>query len=80
MGPRLSVIGIISALYRHSARGRMKTKKLTNFKLIFSITPAIAANLMRIEAVRQAIELLPIPPRVLVNDTYEAMLENGDRI
>jgi Fic family protein len=66
----------------------MKTKKLTNFKLIFSITPAIAANLMRIEAVRQAIELLPIPPRVLAglretarlfSTHYSTMIE-GNRL
>lgn len=35
------------------------------FKPIFSITSNIANNLMRIEAVRQAIKLLPITPKIL---------------
>jgi Fic family protein len=37
------------------------------FNPVFTITPAIATGLMRVEAVRQAIQLLPITPRVLAN-------------
>lgn len=40
----------------------MTTKKFTP---TFTITPAMAKDLMRIEAVRQAIRTLPITPRVL---------------
>jgi hypothetical protein len=45
----------------------VKTKEQTTFKPVFTITPAIAANRMRIEAVRQAVELLLIAPRVLAS-------------
>lgn len=37
------------------------------FKPVFTITPAAAGHLMRIEAARQAIQSLPITPRVLAN-------------
>ena len=41
------------------------TPEKTVFQPAFTITPAIAEGLMRIEAVRQQIETLPITPRVL---------------
>ena len=47
-------ISIISAPYRH-------------FQPVFTITPAMAHALMRIEAVKQSIRTLPITPRVLTN-------------
>jgi Fic family protein len=37
------------------------------FQPVFSITPAMAGGLMRIEAMKQAIEDLPITPRLLAN-------------
>lgn len=43
------------------------TKKTTSFNPAFAITPAVANGLMRIEAVKQAIQTLPITPRVLAN-------------
>ena len=45
----------------------MTTKKRTGFAPTFTITPAMANSLMRIEAARQAIQTLPITPRVLAN-------------
>ena len=44
----------------------MKDKK-NAFVPTFGITPAIAGGLMRIEAVRQSLESLPITPKVLAN-------------
>ena len=41
--------------------------KNPGFQPVFSITPSIARDLMRIEAVKYAIEALPITPRVLAN-------------
>jgi Fic family protein len=41
--------------------------KNPGFQPVFTITPAIARGLMRIEAVKHAIEALPITPRVLAN-------------
>jgi Fic family protein len=41
--------------------------KKSGFDPVFTIIPGIATNLMRIESARQAIELLPITPRVLAN-------------
>ena len=38
-----------------------------SFAPAFSITPAIAGALMRIESVKQAILTLPVTPRVLAN-------------
>jgi hypothetical protein len=43
------------------------TTKETGFQPAFTITSAIARGLMRIEAVKHAIEALPITPRVLAN-------------
>jgi len=45
----------------------MATSKKTGFVPLFTITPAIAQGLMRIEAVKQTIDALPITPRVLAN-------------
>src|SRR5260221_3572192 len=45
----------------------MTTKKHTSFNPTFTITPIMANGLMRIEAVKQAIQTLPITPRVLAN-------------
>lgn len=63
-------------------------KKKTAFNPAFTITPAIAGNLMRIEAVRQAIESLPITPRVLANlrqtarvySTHYSTMIEGNRL
>jgi Fic family protein len=41
--------------------------KNPGFQPVFHITPAIARGLMRIEAVKHAVEALPITPRVLAN-------------
>jgi hypothetical protein len=58
----------------------------TGFVPEFKITPAIARGLMRIEAVKQAIEALPITPRVLadlretarlVSTHYSTMIEGN---
>ena len=43
------------------------TKKRIGFNPSFTITPAVASGLMRIEAAKQAIQTLPITPRVLAN-------------
>ena len=45
----------------------MAMKKKTGFAPVFTITPAIAQGLMRIEGVRQVMEELPITPRVLAS-------------
>jgi hypothetical protein len=45
----------------------MTTNMRAHFNPIFSITPAVASVLMRIEAVKQAVQTLPITPRVLAN-------------
>ena len=63
-------------------------KQTTTFKPIFTITPAIASNLMRIEAVRQAIQSLPITPRVLASlretarlfSTHYSTMIEGNRL
>ena len=39
----------------------------TNFKPIYSITPGIAKNLMRIEAAKEKVALLPVNPTVLAS-------------
>jgi hypothetical protein len=63
----------------------MTAKKFTP---TFTITPAVANELMRIEAVRQAIRTLPITPRMLANlretarlfsSHYSTMIE-GNRL
>jgi Fic family protein len=66
----------------------MKTKKQTTFNPTFTITPGVAGNLMRIEAVRQAIQSLPITPRVLANlretarlfSTHYSTIIEGNRL
>src|SRR5438270_7030027 len=64
------------------------TKKRTSFNPVFTITPAVANNLMRIEAVKQAIQTLPITPRVLANlretarlfSTHYSTMIEGNRL
>jgi len=66
----------------------MAAKKHTIFDPVFTITPSVAANLMRIEAVRQAIQTLPITPRVLANlretarlfSTHYSTMIEGNRL
>jgi Fic family protein len=63
----------------------MTAKKFTP---TFTITPAVANDLMRIEAVRQAIRTLPITPRVLANlretarlfSTHYSTMIEGNRL
>jgi Fic family protein len=52
----------------------MAKKKPTSFDPNFTITPTIASGLMRIEGVKQAIQTLPITPRVLANLRERARL------
>lgn len=40
---------------------------LTNFKSVYSITPGIAKSLMRIEAAKEKVALLPVNPTVLAS-------------
>lgn len=66
----------------------MTTKKRTSFNPTFTITPAVASLLMRIEAVKQAIQTLPITPRVLANlretarlfSTHYSTMIEGNRL
>src|SRR5205807_7774482 len=66
----------------------MTTKNSAGFNPRFTITPAVANGLMRIEAVRQAIQLLPITPRVLANlretarlfSTHYSTMIEGNRL
>lgn len=66
----------------------MAPRKHTKFSPIFTITPTIAANLMRIEAVKEAIQLLPITPRVLASlretarlfSTHYSTMIEGNRL
>src|SRR5713101_3443755 len=66
----------------------MTTKKHTNFNPAFTITPSGASGLMRIEAVKQAIQTLPITPRVLANlretarlfSTHYSTMIEGNRL
>jgi Fic family protein len=66
----------------------MTTKKPTSFHPNFRITPAVASGLMRIEAVKQAIQTLPITPRVLANlretarlfSTHYSTMIEGNRL
>src|SRR6202167_1546013 len=66
----------------------MTNKKLTSFLPNFTITPAMASGLMRIEAVKQAIQTLPITPRVLANlretarlfSTHYSTMIEGNRL
>src|SRR5712691_11565832 len=65
----------------------MVTKE-TGFQPVFGITPTIARGLMRIEAVKHAIEALPITPRVLANlretarlfSTHYSTMIEGNRL
>src|SRR5713226_6053085 len=66
----------------------MTTKKRASFNPAFTITPAVANGLMRIEAVKQAIRMLPITPRVLANlretarlfSTHYSTMIEGNRL
>ena len=66
----------------------MTTKKRTGFNPTFTITPAVANGLMRIEAVKQAIQTLPITSRVLANlretarlfSTHYSTMIEGNRL
>lgn len=59
-----------------------------NFNPTFIITPALAKGLMRIEAVKQAIQMLPITPRVLAHlretarlfSTHYSTMIEGNRL
>ena len=63
-------------------------KKQNGFHPIFTITPAVANSLMRIESVRQAIEILPINSRVLASlretarlfSTHYSTMIEGNRL
>lgn len=46
----------------------------TNFRPIYSITPSIATNLMRIEAAKEKVALLPYNPTVLASLRETAQL------
>ena len=62
--------------------------KKHGFHPVYSITPQIARDLMRIEAVKQAMEDLPITPRVLANlretarlfSTHYSTMIEGNRL
>ncbi len=66
----------------------MTTIRRASFNPVFSITPAVAGALMRIEAVRQTIQTLPITPRVLANlretarlfSTHYSTMIEGNRL
>jgi Fic family protein len=66
----------------------MATKQLGAFQPKFTITPAIANGLMRIEAVKQAIQTLPTAPRVLASlretarlfSTHYSTMIEGNRL
>src|SRR5271170_3044997 len=66
----------------------MTTKKRISFAPTFTITPAMANSLMRIEAVKQAIQTLPITPRVLASlretarlfSTHYSTMIEGNRL
>src|SRR5580704_10726259 len=66
----------------------MTAKKLSGLHPVFTITPPIATGLMRIEAVKQAIQTLPITPRVLANlretarlfSTHYSTMIKGNRL
>jgi Fic family protein len=66
----------------------MTFNKRASFNPIFSITPAVASALMRIEAVKQTIQTLPVTPRLLAtlretarlfSTHYSTMIE-GNRL
>lgn len=66
----------------------MTSRKLGAFSPKFTITPTIANDLMRIEAVKQSIQALPITPRVLANlretarlfSTHYSTMIEGNRL
>jgi Fic family protein len=66
----------------------MTTKERTSFNPTFAITLAVASGLMRIEAVKQAIQTLPITSRVLANlretarlfSTHYSTMIEGNRL
>jgi Fic family protein len=66
----------------------MSIRKKSLFSPNFTITPAIAGGLMRIEAVKQSIQMLPITPRVLANlretarlfSTHYSTMIEGNRL
>jgi hypothetical protein len=71
----------------------MTTKKDDNEKAhqlpsVFTVAPALAGGLMRIEAVKQAIQTLPVTPRVLANlretarlfSTHYSTMIEGNRL
>ena len=66
----------------------MVTNKRSSFNPVFTITPAIATGLMRIEAVKQAIRTLPITPRALASlretarlfSTHYSTMIEGNRL
>ena len=66
----------------------MTTKKLASFHPTFTISPAVAGSLMRIEGVKQTIQALPITPRVLANlretarlfSTHYSTMIEGNRL
>src|ERR1700730_2581682 len=66
----------------------MSIRKKSPFSPNFTITPAIAGGLMRIEAVKQSIQTLPITPRVLANlretarlfSTHYSTMIEGNRL
>jgi len=63
-------------------------KENISFSPIFTITPAVASSLMRIESVKQAIQTLPITPRVLADlretsrlfSTHYSTMIEGNRL
>jgi Fic family protein len=66
----------------------MPRRKALSFAPNFTITPSIAGGLMRIEAVKQSIQTLPITPRVLANlretarlfSTHYSTMIEGNRL
>src|ERR1700736_7001659 len=66
----------------------MTTKAHTSLNPTFTITPSVANGLMRIESVKQAIQTLPITPRVLANlratarlfSTHYSTMIEGNRL
>ena len=66
----------------------MAAKRSAGFQPVFSIAPAIALDLMRIERVKAAILALPITPRVITHlretarlfSTHYSTLIEGNRL
>jgi Fic family protein len=66
----------------------LAAKKSQSYDPTFTITPAIARALMRVEGVKQAIQALPITPRVLANlretarlfSTHYSTMIEGNRL